>query len=101
MATGLCNKADWICPCVHARARHTGADYLTQEAGCKKVFQEKASGGRWNRPDLHRLLEQLRDDDTVVVWKLDRLCRSLKDLLLILERTTLSGSAFQSVTEFI
>src|SRR5260364_153637 len=49
--------------------------------GCKRIFQEKASGGCWDRPELHRLLEQLRKGDVVVVWKLDRLSRSLKDLL--------------------
>ena len=52
-----------------------------KEAGCKKVFEESASGGRWDRPQLHRLLDQLRAGDTLVVWKLDRLSRSLKDLL--------------------
>jgi len=36
--------------------------------GCELIFQEKASGGRWDRPELHRLLEQLRKDDVVVVW---------------------------------
>ena len=45
-------------------------------AGCKRVFEEKASGGRWDRPELHRLLDQLRAGDTLVVWKLDRLSRS-------------------------
>ena len=51
-----------------------------KDAGCKKVFEEAASGGRWDRPELHRLLDQLRAGDVVVVWKLDRLSRSLKDL---------------------
>jgi DNA invertase Pin-like site-specific DNA recombinase len=41
---------------------------------------EKASAGRWDRPELHRLLDQLREDDVLVVWKLDRLAGSLKDL---------------------
>src|SRR4051794_40995941 len=57
-----------------------------KSAGCKRVFEDKASGGRWDRPELHRLLDQLRAGDTLVVWKLDRLSRSLKDLLHILER---------------
>lgn len=66
-------------------------DTLTQvkalkKAGAKKIFEEKASGGRWDRPQLHRLLDQLREGDVVVVWKLDRLSRSLKDLLHIIER---------------
>jgi len=55
-------------------------------AGCTRIYEERASGGRWDRPELHRLLDHLRDDDAVVVWKLDRLSRSLKDLLHILEK---------------
>ena len=50
-------------------------------AGVSRVFTARASGGRWDRPELHRLLDQLRPQDVVVVWKLDRLSRSLKDLL--------------------
>ena len=49
-------------------------------------FKESASGGRWDRPQLHRMLDQLRDGDTLVVWKLDRLSRSLKDVLHIMEK---------------
>ena len=52
-----------------------------ENAGCEMIFQEKASGGRWDRPELHRLLGQLRNGDVLVVWKLDRLSRSLKDVL--------------------
>ena len=70
-------------------------------AGCKRVFEEKASGGRWDRPELHRLLEQLRQGDTLVVWKLDRLSRSLKDLLHILEKIEAAGTGFRSLTEAI
>ena len=55
-------------------------------AGVERLFTEQASGGRWERPQLHRLLDQLRPADVVVVWKLDRLSRSLKDLLVILEK---------------
>ena len=62
-----------------------------KSAGCKRVFEDKASGGRWDRPELHRLLDQLRAGDTLVVWKLDRLSRSLKDLLHILERVEAEG----------
>ncbi len=72
-----------------------------KEAGCSKVFEESASGGRWNRPELHRLLDQLRAGDTVVVWKLDRLSRSLKDLLTIIERIDAAGAKFRSLTEAI
>ncbi|XAV89211.1 MAG: recombinase family protein [Candidatus Symbiodolus clandestinus] len=70
-------------------------------AGCELLFQEKASGGRWDRPELHRLLSQLRKGDVVIVWKLDRLSRSLKDLLLTLEKIEEAGADFQSLTEAI
>ena len=70
-------------------------------AGCTRVFEEKASGGRWHRPELHRLLDQLRPGDTLVVWKLDRLSRSLKDLLHILETIEAAGAGFRSLTEAI
>jgi len=72
-----------------------------KEAGCPKIFEETASGGRWDRPELHRLLDQLRSGDTLVVWKLDRLSRSLKDLLTILERVDTAGAKFRSVTEAV
>jgi DNA invertase Pin-like site-specific DNA recombinase len=70
-------------------------------AGCKRVFEEAASGGRWDRPELHRMLDQLREGDVVIVWKLDRLSRSLKDLLLILEKIDNAGAGFRSVTEHV
>ena len=57
-----------------------------KSAGCEIIFREKASGGRWERPELHRLLGQIRKGDVVVVWKLDRLARSLKDVLVIVDR---------------
>lgn len=72
-----------------------------KENGCELIFQEKASGGRWDRPELHRLLGQLRKGDIVTVWKLDRLSRSLKDLLLTLEKIEEAGADFQSLTEAI
>ena len=52
--------------------------------GCELVFQDKASGGRWDRPELHRLLGQLRQGDVLVVWKLDRLSRALQDVLALM-----------------
>ncbi len=70
-------------------------------AGCKRVFEETASGGRWDRPKLQEMIEQLRDGDVVVVWKLDRLSRSLKDLLHIMDRIETAGSGFRSLTEAI
>lgn len=70
-------------------------------AGCKRIFEERASGGRWDRPELHRMLDQLRQDDVVVVWKLDRLARSLKDLLSIMDKIDIAGAGFRSMTEAI
>ena len=72
-----------------------------ESAGCEIVFQEKASGGRWDRPELQRLMEQLRPNHVVVVWKLDRLSRSLKDLLILMERIDQAGAGFRSLTEAI
>src|SRR6266700_3326659 len=66
-------------------------------AGVQRLFTEQASGGRWDRPHLHRLLDQLRPEDVVIVWKLDRLSRSLKDLLHIMERM---ASIMASATPF-
>jgi DNA invertase Pin-like site-specific DNA recombinase len=69
--------------------------------GCELIFQEKVTGGRWDRPELHRLLSQLRTGDVLVVWKLDRLSRSLKDVLALMEKVQQVGAGFQSLTEAI
>src|SRR5438093_1937686 len=70
-------------------------------AGCERMYREKASGGRWDRPELHRLLDQLRKGDVLVVWKLDRLSRSLRDILTIMERLGEAEAGFRSLTEAI
>jgi len=72
-----------------------------RSAGCELIFKEKASGGRWERPELHRLLGQLRKGDVIVVWKLDRLSRSLKDVLTIMEGVRQAKAGFRSLTEAI
>ena len=72
-----------------------------EEAMVERVFEETASGARWDRPELQRLMDQLRPDDVVVVWKLDRLSRSLKDLLILMERIDKAGAGFRSLTESI
>ena len=74
---------------------------LLHQAGAEKVYEETMSGGRWDRPELGRLLDQLRPGDVVMVWKLDRLSRSLKDLLHLLERIEAAGAGFRSLTESI
>ena len=70
-------------------------------AGCARVFEERASGGRWDRPELHRLLDQLRKGDTLVVWKLDRLARSMKQLIETVDQLKARGIGFRSLTEAI
>ncbi len=70
-------------------------------ADCERNYREKASGGRWDRPELHRLLDQLRKDDVLVVWKLDRLSRSLRDVLTIMERLAEVKAGFRSLTEAV
>jgi DNA invertase Pin-like site-specific DNA recombinase len=70
-------------------------------AGCERIFREKASGGRWDRPELQKLLDQLRKGDMLAVWKLDRLSRSLRDVLTIMERLGDAGAGFRSLTEAI
>src|SRR3984893_4496412 len=70
-------------------------------AKCERIYREQASGGRWNRPELQRFLEQLRKGDVLVVWKLDRLSRSLRDVLTIMERLTEAKAGFRSLTEAI
>lgn len=70
-------------------------------AGAEKVFADKISGSRRTRPELDRMLEQLRDGDVVTVAKYDRLARSLKDLLEIVEVIRERGAGFRSLAEDI
>jgi len=70
-----------------------------QTAGCDRIFQEKLSGKNRNRPELKRLFDQLRQEDILVVWKLDRLARSTRDLLDIVEEIKQAGAGFQSLSE--
>jgi len=67
-------------------------------AKCERIYREQASGGRWDRPELQRLLDQLRKGDVLVVWKLDRLSRSLRDVLTIMERLAEAKTGFRSLT---
>ena len=56
-----------------------------KKAGCTRIFREKVSGAYRDRPELNRMLDQLREGDVVTVWKLDRLARSTRNLLEIVE----------------
>lgn len=69
------------------------------EAGCKRIYQEKVSGVQKDRPELKRLIDQLRPEDTVVVWKLDRLARSTQHLLDLVEKIRLADASFRSLSE--
>ena len=72
-----------------------------EAASCKKVFEEKASGAQRERPALKAALEYMRAGDTLVVWKLDRLARSLKQLIETVEAFEERGLGLRSLTEAI
>lgn len=75
-------------------------------AGCERIFEEHESGKREDRPELTRMLDMVRSGDTVVVWRLDRLARSLNQLVAIgndfgqrgIELRTLTGIAVDTTT---
>lgn len=67
-------------------------------AGVRRVYQDKGSGVG-PRPQLHQALGKLRAGDVLVVWKLDRIARSLSDLLSIIGRVRAAGAAIKSLTE--
>jgi DNA invertase Pin-like site-specific DNA recombinase len=73
---------------------------MLEAAGCQFIFEEVASG-RHAQPELHRLLDQLCEGDTVVVCKVDRLSPTLRDVLHSLERIVAAGAGFLSITERI
>src|SRR6516162_5116051 len=73
-------------------------DALT-EAGCGKIFTEQMSGAVADRPALHDALEFARSGDTLIVWKLDRLARSTKQLIETVENLRVRGIGFRSLTE--
>ena len=70
-------------------------------AGCERVFEEKASGAQRDRPALKAALDYMREGDTLVVWKLDRLARSLKQLIETVEAFAGRGIGLRSLTEAI
>lgn len=68
-------------------------------AGCIRIFEEKASGTKSDRPELVRMLEHLRHGDVVTVTRLDRLARSTADLLAIAEKIGAAGAGLRSLAE--
>ncbi|MDO5049354.1 MAG: recombinase family protein [Actinomycetaceae bacterium] len=71
------------------------------DAGCSRVFTDQASGARTDRPELAAALDYLREGDTLVVWKLDRLGRSLAHLVHVIEDLEKRGVEFRSLSESI
>nr|WP_181716220.1 recombinase family protein [Cryobacterium sp.]QJS06023.1 DNA invertase [Cryobacterium sp.] len=72
-----------------------------KSVGCEKTFTDVISGAKASRPGLDKALEQLRDGDTLVVWKLDRLGRSVKNLIAFTEQLHETGVGFRSLTDQI
>ena len=75
-------------------------DALTKE-GCKEIFEDHASGAKADRDGLRKALDFMREGDTLVVWKLDRLGRSLKHLIDVINRLNDNKMYFKSVQESI
>jgi DNA invertase Pin-like site-specific DNA recombinase len=67
------------------------------EVGCERTFEEKLLGAKRHQPELTKMIEQLRDDDTLVVTRLDRLARSTRDLLNIAEKLKDVGVGLRSL----
>lgn len=88
----------------YARVSTQGQDLAQQREtlsamGCQRIFEEKVSGAKRDRPELGRLLDHLRTGDVVTVTRLDRLARSTSDLLHIAERINDSGAGLRSLAE--
>ena len=72
-----------------------------KKAGCEKIFQEKVSGRSPNRPELLKLLEQIRSGDTLIAFSVDRLGRTTRELIILLNDFKEKGIAFKSLSEGI
>ncbi|WP_019590522.1 recombinase family protein [Thioalkalivibrio sp. ALE20] len=72
-----------------------------RQAGCDRIYEERASGAQRDRPKLREALEYMREGDVLVVWRLDRLARSMRQLITTVEDLGERGIEFQSVTESI
>lgn len=70
-----------------------------QRAGCKLIYQEKVSGVGRSRPEFAKMLQQIRKDDVLIIWRLDRLARSTKTLLETVETLQECGASFKSLQE--
>lgn len=70
-----------------------------QQAGCERIYSEKISGVKTQRPELERMLDALREGDTVIITELTRLGRSVKELFAIIERVHEAGASIKSLRE--
>src|SRR4051794_35965988 len=70
-------------------------------AGCERIYEERESGGRWDRPQLQEVLRSVRRADEVVVTRLDRISRSVRDTLYILEKLEAVSVGFRSLAESV
>ena len=101
----ICNKhGGHIMLIGYARVSTEDQDLALQRealkgAGCQRVYEEKVSGAKRSRPELNRLLDQLRAGDVVVVSRLDRLARSTRDLLEIAEQLKGAEAGLMSLHE--
>ena len=88
----------------YARVSTDGQSLASQDAqlhaaGCAKVYSEKVSGARTDRPELAKLLRRLDEGDVLMVTRLDRLARSTRDLLNILDTISKAGAGFKSLAD--
>ena len=88
----------------YARVSTNGQDLAGQDAelmaaGCAKVFKEKVSGAKTDRPELAKAIRKLEDGDVLVVTRLDRLARSTRDLLNVLAEISKRGAGFKSLRD--
>lgn len=72
-----------------------------KEVGCEKLYQDHLSGTHFNRPGLEAALDDVRKQDTLVVWKLDRLGRTVRGLIELIHQLHEKGSHFKSITDHI
>lgn len=88
----------------YARVSTNGQDLTAQDAelmaaGCAKVFKEKASGAKTDRPELAKVIRRLEPGDVLIVARLDRLARSTRDLLNVLDEIGQRGAGFRSLKD--
>lgn len=72
-----------------------------KKAGCKKIYSEHISGANTTRPQLQEMIQHLREGDLIIVWKLDRLGRSLRDLVNLISKFQDMGIGFRSLNDNI